>query len=135
MESQLTLLNFAHPITATQRAQIITLTGQVNLRIWELSLSLDHHAPFAAQIADLLDGLGLSRAAWQSAPLLVNPPGFSPAAAVLIAELHGRLGHFPSILRIRPVASSNPPQYEVAEILNLQATRDSARARRINTPS
>lgn len=130
MESQLTLLNFAHPITAAQRAQIITLAGQANLRIWDLPLSLDHHAPFAAQIAILLDGLGLTPAGWQSTPLLVNPPGFAPAAATLIAELHGRIGHFPSILRIRPVAGSNPPQYEVAEILNLQAVRDAARARR-----
>jgi hypothetical protein len=62
---------------------------------------------------------------------LVNLPALAPAAAALLAELHGRMGYFPAIVRIRPVAGSTPPAYEVAEIINLQAVRDAARERRI----
>jgi hypothetical protein len=40
------------------------------------------------------------------------------------------MGYFPPVLRLRPVAGSVPPQFEVAEILNLQAVRDRARGSR-----
>jgi hypothetical protein len=40
------------------------------------------------------------------------------------------MGYFPPVVRLRPVAGSLPPRYEVAEILNLQAIRDEARKRR-----
>jgi hypothetical protein len=48
----------------------------------------------------------------------------------LLAELHGRMGHFPAVLRLRPVPDSNPPQFEVAEVINLQEVRDETRKRR-----
>ncbi|MFL5624460.1 MAG: CRISPR-associated protein Csx15, partial [Ktedonobacteraceae bacterium] len=66
---------------------------------------------------------------WQTRPLLINPPGFAPAAFVLLAELHGRIGHFPSLIRLRPKAGP-VTGYEVAELLNLQSIRDTARLRR-----
>lgn len=64
------------------------------------------------------------------AGVLINPPGYAPAAAVLLAELHGRSGHFPAIVRIRPVPDSNPTRYEVAEVINLQAIRERSREER-----
>ena len=62
--------------------------------------------------------------------LIVNLPSLNFIAGLLLAELHGRMGYFPPILRLRPVSDSLPPRYEVAEILNLQAVRDAARAAR-----
>jgi hypothetical protein len=47
-----------------------------------------------------------------------------------LAELHGRMGYFPPILRLRPVEGAIPPRFEVAEIINLQALRDAARKER-----
>ncbi|HIC88928.1 MAG TPA: hypothetical protein EYP04_05955 [Anaerolineae bacterium] len=75
-------------------------------------------------------GVRLAKEEWQIAPLLVNLPGYASAVACLLAEVHGRAGHFPAIVRIRPVAESNPTVYEVAEIINLQALRERARQRR-----
>jgi len=49
---------------------------------------------------------------------------------VVLAELHGRCGYFPSILRLKPVAGSTPPRFEVAETVNLQAVRDTSREAR-----
>jgi hypothetical protein len=82
------------------------------------------------QVRELVDRIGLSSTEWQTLPLIVNLPGYAPVAAALLAELHGRIGHFPAILWLRPVPDSTPTRYEVAEIINLQAVRDAARARR-----
>jgi len=40
------------------------------------------------------------------------------------------MGYFPPVLRLKPVAGALPPRFKVAEILNLQAIRQDARARR-----
>ncbi len=40
------------------------------------------------------------------------------------------MGYFPSIIRLRPVSGSVPPQFEVAEILNLHSVREKARLER-----
>jgi hypothetical protein len=62
--------------------------------------------------------------------LLINPPSLSAIAVLVLAELHGRMGYFPSIIRLRPVPGSMPPQFEVAEILNLHSVREKARLER-----
>jgi hypothetical protein len=49
---------------------------------------------------------------------------------VLLAELHGRMGYFPAIVRLRPMPESVPPRFEVAEVINLQAVREHARLSR-----
>ena len=124
------LLNFSHPLTPAQLKQIEALTGQVAERVFDLMPHLDHEMPFDSQITELVDGVGLSSQEWQTKPLLLNPPGYAPAAVVLLAEMHGRMGHFPAMLRLRPVPDSNPPIFEVAEVINLQAVRDQSRERR-----
>jgi len=68
---------------------------------------------------------------WQTASILVNPPSLNFITALVLAELHGRMGYFPPVVRLRPVKEALPPRYEVAEILNLQAVRDAARLKRM----
>ncbi len=72
----------------------------------------------------------LSPEEWQSASILVNPPALNFITALTLAELHGRMGYFPPVVRLRPVQQALPPRYEVAEVLNLQQTRDEARKKR-----
>ena len=127
------LLNFSHPLTPKQLQRIGELTGRPVVRVMGIPTQLDHERPFAKQVRELVDGVGLSSEQWQAAPLVINPPGYAPAAVALLAELHGRMGYFPSMLRLRPVPGSNPPQFEVVEIINLQALRDRARERRWQT--
>jgi hypothetical protein len=121
------LLNLSHPLTAEQRAQIEHLAGQPIERLIERMAQFDLGQPFAEQAVALVDSLGLAPAEWQTAPLLVNLPSLNFGAAAVLAELHGRCGYFPPIVRLRPVEGSLPPRYEVAEIVNLQAIRDGAR--------
>jgi hypothetical protein len=123
------LLNFSHPLTREHLARIAELTGH-EPKVFEVPTQLDDARPFAGQVVELVDRIGLSSAEWQTTPLIVNPPGYAPAAVALLAELHGRTGHFPAVLRLRPVPDSNPPRYEVAEVINLQTMRDRARERR-----
>jgi hypothetical protein len=61
---------------------------------------------------------------------MINPPGYAPAAFVLLAELHGRIGHFPTLIRLRPGHGSAVTTFEVAELLNLQTIRDESRKQR-----
>ncbi len=51
-------------------------------------------------------------------------------AVALLVELHGRMGYFPPIVRLKPVAGALPPRYEVTEIINLQEVREQARKKR-----
>jgi len=97
------LLNFTHPLTPAQRAQIEALAGQPLDRIIDQAAQFDHGRPFAAQVAELVDRLELTPAQWQSEVLLVNPPALNFIAVTLLAELHGRMGYFPPVLRLRPV--------------------------------
>jgi hypothetical protein len=124
------VLNFTHPLTEGQQAQIEALSGQAITQMVACPTHLDHAAPFVEQVAALVAGLDLPSETWQGAPIVVNPPALASAAAVVLAELHGRMGYFPPVVRMRPVPEALPPQYEVAEIINLQALRDAARARR-----
>ena len=124
------LLNFSHPLTPAHLAQVKALTVRPVERVVEVHSQVDPQQPLAPQAAALADQCGLTPAEWQSAPLLANPPSLNFVAVALLAELHGRCGYFPAHLRLRPIAGSLPPQYEVAEILDLQAIRDTARSKR-----
>ena len=124
------LLNFSHPLTPEQIAQAEALTGQRLERIIELPVQFDNEQPFPPQLAELSAAIPLSAAELQTAPILVNPPALNFITALLLAELHGRMGYFPPIVRLRPLPGRLPPRYEIAEILNLQAVRDASRTKR-----
>lgn len=124
------LLNFGHPLTDAQLARIRELAGQDIERVVGVPTQFDHAQAFDEQIRELLATVPLSLEQWQTTPLLINPPSLAPITAVLLAEIHGRSGYFPTIIRLRPMAGIVPPQFEVAELLNLQAVRDAARTQR-----
>jgi hypothetical protein len=123
------ILNFGHPPTQEQRKQIEVLAGTAIDEIRTVPVMVDIAEPLEPQIISIVNAVGLSTEEWQTRPLLINPPGYAPAAFVLLAELHGRIGYFPALIRMRP--KLGPVQaYEVAELLNLQTIRERARTRR-----
>ena len=124
------LLNFSHPLTADHLAQVVSLTGQAVARVVGVPVEIDSDRDLAEQVAAIVDGIGIAPEEWQPLPLLVNLPGYAPAAAVLLAELHGRIGHFPDVLWLRFVEDSVPVRYEVADVLRLQTVRVSTRRKR-----
>lgn len=124
------LLNYGHPLTDSQLDQIRTLVDQPSFEVKQITPFVDLEKPLEPQIVALADKVGLLAYAWQTEPLLINPPTLNYIAVALLAELHGRCGYFLPIIRTRPVAGSLPPRYEVAEIINLQSVRDFARTGR-----
>lgn len=124
------LLNFSHPLTPDHLARIEALSGQSVERVIEIPCQVDTQRPLIPQVVALAHTCSLSPAEWQTLPLLINPPSLNFIAMTLLTELHGRCGYFPTMLRMRPVPDSTPPRFEVAELVNLQAVRDSARERR-----
>ncbi len=123
------LLNFSHPLTDEHLDRIAELAGE-RPEVVVAPTHFDPEHPFADQVRVLVDGLGLKSEQWQTTPILINPPALNVIAVTLLAELHGRMGYFPAVLRLRQVAGSTPARFEVAEVLNLQAVRDEARRRR-----
>jgi hypothetical protein len=90
----------------------------------------DEQQLFGPQMDSLLAQVGLTPAQWQGEPILVVLPSLNFIAAVLLAELHGRMGYFPPVVRTRPVEGALPRRFEVAEILDLQTLRQAARGKR-----
>ena len=123
------LLNYAHPLTEAQRAQVAALAG-AEPQVRDIPAHVDRSLPLARVAAALADAAGLTAEAWQTEALLLNPPALAPVALALVAELHGRCGYFVPILNVRPIVGATPPRYEVAEIVALQQLRDDARGRR-----
>jgi hypothetical protein len=126
------LLNFSHPLTADHLARLEGLIGQPIERVIDVPrfAQIDATQPIEPQIATLIDRAALTPAEWQTTPLIINPPSLNYSALALIAALHGRMGYFPACVRLRPVPNALPPQFEVAEVLNLQAMREAARKTR-----
>lgn len=124
------VVNFSHPFVATQLVAIETLTREKPAQLIEVKTHFNETQSYVEQACALVESVGLTPAQWQQERLLINPPSLSPIAALVLAELHGRMGYFPSIIRLRPVPGSMPPQFEVAEILNLHTVREKARQER-----
>ena len=123
------ILNFSHPLTEQQRAQIIELAGVPDVEIRTIPVQIKQSSPLEAQVRAIVHSIGLTSEEWQTRELLINPPGYAPAAFVLLAELHGCIGHFPTLVRLRPHPGAITT-YEVAELLNLQTIREVSRTQR-----
>lgn len=122
------VVNFAHPLTDGQHVALAAAYGPID-RVIEVRTEFDQTQPFAVQARQLVDQVALPAREWQTSTIVVNPPSLSAIACAVLAELHGRIGHFPPIVRLRP-ATGVAGHYEFAETINLQQVRDSARTRR-----
>jgi len=126
----LIILNFSHPLTPEQITKIEELSKRKVEQVVALTIQFSHDAPFLPQLQEALKQATFTPEQWQTAPIIVNLPAFNYISALALAELHGRMGYFPPILRLKPVQGAMPPRFEVAEVINLQAVRDEARKQR-----
>ena len=124
------VVNFSHPLSDSQRQQLESVCGQAIARTIDVPVQCAHAEPFAEQASSIVSSAGLSASEWQTLPILVVPPSLASIAVACIAELHGRIGHFPAVVRLRPRQGSMPTVFDVAEVINLQSVRDGARAMR-----
>lgn len=124
------IINFAHPLSDEHLQQIRDLTGQEIAQVIKVSSQVNVEQPLGKQIVEMADRAGLQSTQWQQEGLIINPPALNHSAVLLMAELHGRMGYFPTCMRMRPVPNSIPRKFEVAEVVSLQQAREEARARR-----
>jgi hypothetical protein len=120
------VLNFSHPLTHEHLTQIETFAEKRIERVLEFKVHFENEYPFRPQLDELMKQVVLTSNEWETKSILVNLPSLNFIAALVLAEIHGRMGHFPRILRIRPVRDT----YEVAEILDLRNVRETARQER-----
>ena len=126
-------LDFGHPLTDAQKTAIEQQTGLPLDRTLVVDTQIDTLKALTPQVSAWLDGIPLSPAEWQTEPIVAILPSLNYSAAALLAELHGRTGHFPTIVRLRPAPDSLVPRFDVAEIINLQSVREEARTKRTDS--
>jgi hypothetical protein len=102
------VINFAYSLTDAQLVAVEPLTGQSVKHVVDVKTQLDYAQPFVKQVRALVKSAGLSPEQWQTAPLLVGLPSLNVIAALNLAELHGLMGYFPSVLRLRPIVGTTP---------------------------
>jgi len=124
------LLNFSHPLSAEQLLIAESLVSSKFTSIIDIKTHLDHQTSFPSQVKKLVGDITLTSQQWQNSKILLVPPSLSIVSCILLSELHGRMGYFPAVLRVKPVPGSTPPVFEPAEVLNLQAIRDASRENR-----
>lgn len=123
------LLNFSHPVSAEILAELARIAGG-QLELVDIPTHLDLSSPIGPQVAALADSVGLSRSDWQGKDIVVELPSHASIAGVLLAELHGRMGHFPTLLRRRPQDGPLGSHFVFAEAVNLDLVRTRARQQR-----
>jgi len=124
----ITLINFSHPITDEQVTDLQGVLGDV-VDVVDVSVQVDMEMSFDSQADGVLDAVGLSAKDWQTKSILVNPCGLSAMWSILLAKLHGKMGYFPTVMRLKSDGGT-VRKFVVAEIVGLQRIRDEARRTR-----
>jgi len=126
------VLNFSgHPVLSGQRKDIQNNMGWPSIEVLDVSMgTVSEDENFLKTAIRKVDDIDLLPNEWQTYPLVVIPSGYAPLWSALLAEVHGRLGHFPDVVRLRPSPQGEKEKFEVAEILDLRDIRHRARAKR-----
>lgn len=127
------IINFSHPLTNEIIRQIEEAAGRKVERVISVNSQIDPSQPLEAQVRKMVDQVGFSPKDWETLPFLVVLPGLSASAAVVVAEITGRCGFFPAVVRLRQVEGAVPVRFELAECINLQGVREQARKLRFSS--
>lgn len=103
------------------------LVGNMDNSGRPIPIQFNHAESFPTQWETAFAATGPTEREWKTEKFIVVLPAFNYVAALASSELLGRMGYFPSIVRMKPVEGAMPPRFEVAEIINLQATYETAR--------
>jgi len=126
------LLNFSHPFT---REQLATIADDYGIRIEDITViscpvQIDMNVSLKSQVEAIISKIGFSPDEWQTQHIIMNPPALSNVALVTVAELHGRIGHYPHMIRIVANHSGTITTFDIAEIINLDIVRANGRVAR-----
>jgi len=98
------VLNFSHDFNEQQSEEIARLVGDEwgIQTVGGLSRQYRYNTAeeLSEQVREQVAAAGISPWAWQNCKIVVNLPAHSGGAMVALAEMHGRMGYFPTVLRI-----------------------------------
>lgn len=124
------VVNFYHLLKPDQIKDMQRMQQWPSIEVIDARLgTVPEKKNFTRYLLNHIESIDLTAEEWQTACLAVIPAGYAPAWSIILAELHGRLGYFPDIVRFRP-SESGPENYEVAEIVALREIRNKARGKR-----
>lgn len=123
------VINFSHPFTEAQRDDLRGMIGP-DITIIEKMPQFDLKADLVPQVRNLVSELDIDPEDWQARAIIVNLPGLSVAAGIVLAEIHGRTGHFPVIIRMASRITDAGTEFYVAGTINLDGVRLEARQSR-----
>ena len=83
--------------------------------------------PLAEQVTNAITAAGVSSEAWQTRGVVVALPGMSAAAALVVAEVHGRTGSFPRVVHL---VRGEDGIFHLGEVIDLMTIRGAARQTR-----
>lgn len=97
-------------------------------REWETEVQVRHlrcrlsiNKPFAPQVREVVDRIGLTENQWLHESLIVVLPSIAPAAALVLTEIIARARYYPTVVRLKKEdVSKDPPVYIIAEVIPLQ---------------
>ena len=118
------ILNFSHPLTQEQINQIEIFMGRNIEQVVDIVVRFDLAHPFVPQLERLLSQSILSSDTLRTKLVILNPPSLNSIAVLVVAGLHGKIGYFPPIIRLKPQSDGHSVKYSVAEIIDIQAVRD-----------
>ena len=119
----LRIVNFSHPLSD----QAVEQLGHPEIENVRVQIDLD--APVAPQIVDIVDAVETPLDG-TVAGLAIVLPGMSEATAYLLAELHGQMGGFPSIVPLRRDDEMGVFIVATEGVQSLDRVRRAARGRR-----
>lgn len=120
------VVNFsAHRLREHQRVQLEALLSESVTEEIDASVTFDD-SRLESQVDELFKRLGLTAEDWLEKVIYL--PNYAPAAAIIVAKLHGLTGHFPTILRMGEEERAGVTRYGVMELINLQTIRKRGRA-------
>jgi|GEM_PF-437534 len=117
------ILNFELPLPARENERYAPVgpVGSAPSRPQNVRVLFDLEQPVTPQLRRLLDELIFWRKNGTRVGKLIVLPSLNYAAAdVLVAELHGRMGDFSAILRLRPRDGALVTEYHAAETIYTQ---------------
>lgn len=125
------ILNFSHPLTDEQIAQINEIVGG-NGHVYKVKFHLNMEAPMGEQTAKYVSEMAASVGVMlYHRPNVVILPSIGAAGALVIQILAGMLGGAPPVARL--IARSTNPyitEYVVAEVIEMEGWKRNGRKRR-----
>lgn len=124
----MTILNLASQLSSDDVSAVAALSGRKPRRVVNVVPNFVESEPLGPQVRELLDGLGFSSADWEKQSIILNLPPDPAASALIVAEIAGRRGRTPSVIRWRTAPGGQGR--EPAEVISLHEIRKEARHQR-----